>query len=79
MTPENFAYWLQGFIEISDVKGINETQLQIIKDHLALVFRKETPNRIDIQYTPITFTPPSVCSCKSIFCKICNPPLTVSC
>ena len=44
MTPENFTYWLQGFIEISNPKVISEEQTQIIKDHLNLVFKKETPN-----------------------------------
>lgn len=38
MTPEQFTYWLQGFIEI------NTKQLQIIKDHLNTVFKKETPD-----------------------------------
>lgn len=45
MTPENFTYWLQGFFEISDAKELDETQVQIIKDHLNLVFNKVTPNR----------------------------------
>ena len=48
MTPQNFTYWLQGFFELSDeLNELNDRQLQIIKDHLALVFKKETPNRIE--------------------------------
>lgn len=43
MTEREFVYWLQGFIEVSDVKKINEAQTQIIKDHLALVLDKVTP------------------------------------
>lgn len=43
MTPENFAYWLKGFIEISETSTLNEKQTQIIKDHLDLVFNKVTP------------------------------------
>lgn len=41
----SFAYWLQGFFEISNKKGqeLSAQQVQIIKDHLALVFKKETP------------------------------------
>ena len=42
MTTENFAYWLNGFIEL-DGAPPTPTQWQQIKDHLALVFRKETP------------------------------------
>lgn len=44
MTPEQFTYWLQGFMETADPKSIDEKQTQIIKDHLALVFNKVTPN-----------------------------------
>lgn len=44
MTPEQFTYWLQGFIEINDPKTIGEKETQIIKDHLATVFNKVTPN-----------------------------------
>lgn len=45
MTPQDFVYWLQGYLEIQDPKTINEQQIQIIKDHIALVLKKETPNR----------------------------------
>lgn len=71
MTQENFVYWLNGFLEISDAKKLNEKQVQIIKDHLALVFDKQTPNRniltdikmptsstVDISKIPNTFTKP---------------------
>lgn len=44
MTPEQFAYWLQGFAEISQ-KPPTEAEWTIIKDHLATVFNKVTPNR----------------------------------
>jgi hypothetical protein len=50
MTPEQFTYWLQGFMEISNPTTLDEIQTQIIKDHLALVFNKQTPDR--------THTPP---------------------
>jgi len=45
MTPENFVYWLQGYLELSEDRDISSTQVQIIKDHVALVLRKQTPNR----------------------------------
>jgi hypothetical protein len=45
MTPEQFTYWLQGFIEVENPKTLNLRQTKIIKDHLELVFKKETPNR----------------------------------
>ena len=42
MTTENFTYWLKGFVEINGTEPTKE-QWQIIKDHLELVFKKETP------------------------------------
>lgn len=45
MDAVNFTYWLQGFFEVSDAKKLDEKQVQIIKDHLDLVFNKLTPNR----------------------------------
>lgn len=44
MTTEQFTYWLQGFLETANPSSIDEKQTQIIKDHLALVFNKVTPN-----------------------------------
>lgn len=43
MTTEQFTYWLQGFLELSENKTMNERQLKIVKDHIALVLKKETP------------------------------------
>ena len=46
MTPENFCYWLQGYIELENPGKISAEKTQVIKDHLNLVFKKETPNRV---------------------------------
>lgn len=51
MTPEQFTWWLQGFVEMNPNAMVTGTQWQIIKDHLALVFKKETPYR-GIQVAP---------------------------
>lgn len=45
MTPENFAYWLRGYFEISGATYLSELQTQVVKDHLDLVFQKVTPDR----------------------------------
>jgi hypothetical protein len=42
MNSLEFAYWLQGFFELTNQKTLNETQVQIIKEHLNLVFEKTT-------------------------------------
>lgn len=44
MTPEQFAYWLQGFAEIHSAAP-SADQWQVIRDHLAAVFQKVTPER----------------------------------
>lgn len=45
MTDRDFAYWLKGFFEIANPETITKEQIQIIKDHLDLVFNKVTPSR----------------------------------
>lgn len=41
MTSRDFAYWLQGLFELSDVTTLNEKQTDLIRRHLALVFIHE--------------------------------------
>lgn len=41
MTSRDFAYWLQGYFEVSDVKIIGEKETDMIKKHLNLVFKHE--------------------------------------
>ncbi len=45
MTSEQFVYWLQGFAEIHNPRTLSEEQWTVIKDHLKLVFDKQTPDR----------------------------------
>ena len=48
MTAENFCYWLNGYLELTNnsvYSGLTTPQLQIVKDHLDLVFNKVTPKR----------------------------------
>lgn len=41
MTSRDFAYWLQGLFELSDVTSLNEKQTDLIRRHLALFFIHE--------------------------------------
>jgi hypothetical protein len=42
MKSRDFCYWMQGFIELRNPgEGITETQAEIIKDHLNMVFIHE--------------------------------------
>lgn len=52
MTPSDFAYWLQGFAELSD-GAPSEEQWTQIRDHLNLVFDKVTPNVREINMNPL--------------------------
>lgn len=45
MEATDFCYWLQGFFELSEGKKLTPKQVEIIKDHLQLVFNKVTPDR----------------------------------
>lgn len=42
MTEREFVYWLQGFAELNQEPPTAE-QWQSIREHLALVFNKQTP------------------------------------
>ena len=41
MTSRDFAYWLQGFFEISGSNIVDVGQVEMIKNHLNLVFKHE--------------------------------------
>ncbi len=51
MTPEQFAYWMQGFAELNALPPSPE-QWQSIREHLALVFDKKTPQFIPDRAVP---------------------------
>jgi len=42
MSPESFCYWLQGYFEISGSKNLTSEQIEVIQEHLSLVFTKVT-------------------------------------
>lgn len=42
MNAQEFAYWLQGFFELTGSKKLTQKQVEQIKDHLQLVFTKVT-------------------------------------
>ena len=52
MSPENFVYWLNGFVELTGEKPSDE-QWKSIKDHLSLVMTKITPVRLDLGDKPL--------------------------
>lgn len=41
MTSRDFAFWLQGFFEITNPVEISKIQTEMIKRHLSLVFKHE--------------------------------------
>jgi len=43
MNSQDFAFWLQGYIELSPEGIPSPEQWTMIKEHLALVFDKQTP------------------------------------
>jgi hypothetical protein len=47
MTPEQFAYWLQGFVELGKGEAPTPEQWKSIREHLDTVFMKVTPPVVD--------------------------------
>lgn len=41
MTSRDFVYWLQGYFEISNPHVIEQKEIEVIKNHLNLVFKHE--------------------------------------
>jgi len=41
MNSIDFCFWLQGFFEITDANSVTDKQVEIIKNHLNLVFKHE--------------------------------------
>jgi hypothetical protein len=47
MTSDQFCYWLHGFMELTEEhRGLTPNQVKVISDHLDLVFKKVTQERI---------------------------------
>lgn len=41
MTSRDFIYWLQGFFEIAQPKTLTKEQVDMIQNHMAMVFITE--------------------------------------
>lgn len=41
MTSRDFCFWIQGFFELTYSPTLNDKQLEMVKRHLALVFKHE--------------------------------------
>lgn len=52
MNERDFLYWLNGFLELSGSVTLNEKQVQVIKEHIALVVTKVTPSFVGSPLAP---------------------------
>jgi len=68
--PKAFVMWLQGFFELSGATTLDEQQVQIIKEHLALVLNKKTSTII--QGKEWDFRSESIMYPKGPKCGGCN-------
>jgi len=73
MQERDFIYWLQGFLELSGATTLNEEQVKVIKEHIALVMTKVTPSTVG---TPYIATSPLLDKGWEITCIAGNPPQT---
>jgi hypothetical protein len=69
MTGDQFVFWLQGYLELSQhlngPKDLNERQVEEIKNHLNLVLTKVTPNlpnQLTLFPNLPSYIPPVTCS-----------------
>jgi hypothetical protein len=80
MSPEQFVYWLQGFMEVADPKELNEKQTQQIKNHLNLVFDKRTPDvSLPVSQTITHTGNPFIINPYDITCNLPDPMTTPLC
>lgn len=56
MTPQDFTYWLQGFVEMTEADTISDVQWKMIKDHLKLTVNKQTPSYPKVMPAPMPQT-----------------------
>lgn len=69
MTPENFCYWLQGFFELSDPDSLTHKEVEMIKNHLNLVFE----HSIDPKATANIKDPKKAKEIQDKLSKVHNP------
>lgn len=68
MTEKEFAYWLQGFVELTCAKQVpTKEQWDIITKHLRSVFQNYNVKQIQLEFPLINPTPGL------------NPPYVVTC
>lgn len=90
MTAEQFTFWLQGFFEISqhilkDGQPLPAEAVEEIKNHLQLVFKKETPRigiigeQLSEQILPITRMPYSPPNWPLTTSPFIDTPIQVTC
>jgi hypothetical protein len=41
VTSRDFCFWLQGYLEVSGATSLDERATEVLKAHLALVFKHE--------------------------------------
>jgi hypothetical protein len=52
MNAESFCYWLQGYFELTDSnKPFSSEQMDVVKEHLQLVFSKQTVKCVNTNIT----------------------------
>jgi hypothetical protein len=54
MHSNSFVYWLNGFFELSGATTLDEKQVKIIKEHIAMTLTKVTPTSYQ---SPVTIPP----------------------
>lgn len=60
MTSRDLCFWLQGMFELTETKQLDEKQTEMLKKHLALVFKHEIAPSVNEPAKPVATLIPSV-------------------
>jgi hypothetical protein len=47
MTPRDFVYWLNGYLEVSKAETMTMEQVKMVREHLALVMQNRSIGFLD--------------------------------
>ena len=77
MKSRDFAFWLQGFFELGGgADGLSSTQVALVKQHLALVFKHDIGSDGACDHQPLMTFPPKTIGLAS---TTLNPSATLIC
>lgn len=79
MNERDFVYWLNGFLELSGAAAMDEEQVRVVREHLALVLRKKTPSTVAVRQSTPPLPQPHTRFVGGVNCDLCKSIKPVVC